>query len=200
MAPTGTIGGWTIGTNELKSYSSSSGKGTGFQIPSSGVWAIAVAYTSDSDWSTAPFRVSHDGVLYAKSAKLSGTFSNLKDSGYGISISDSTIGFYNGSSRIGYLQAGTNYIPWNNTSGTVNGVSCKTLFCADGGIRACGLQLSTGYGTYVSNKLALTMGQLHVQTDSWTSRYLLIFNGLIVGISDSKYDGYYDYSKGIYNG
>ena len=200
VAPTGTIGGWTIGTNELKSYSSSSGKGTGFQIPSSGVWAIAVAYTSDSDWSTAPFRVSHDGVLYAKSAKLSGEFSNLKNSGYGISISDSTIGFYNGSTRIGYLQAGTNYIPWNNTSGTVNGVSCKTLFCADGGIRACGLQLSTGYGTYVSNKLALTMGQLHVQTDSWTSRYLLIFNGLIVGISDSKYDGYYDYSKSTYTG
>lgn len=198
-APSGTIGGWTIGTSELKSYSSSSGKGTGFQIPSSGVWAIAVAYTSDSDWSTAPFRVKHDGSLYATNATISGTFSN-RGAGYGISLSGSTISFYNGSTQIGYLQAGTNYIPWNGTSGSVNGIACSALLCADKGIRACGLQLSTGYGTYVSGKLALTMGQIHVQTDSWTSRYLLIYNGLIVGISESKYDGYYDYSKSTYTG
>ncbi len=199
-APTGTIGGWTIGTNELKSYNSSSGVGTGFQIPSSGVWAIAVAYTSDSDWSTAPFRVSHSGALYATNATISGTFSNIT-TGYGIKLSGSTISFYNGSTSIGYLQAGTNYIPWNGSGGTVNGIACSALFCADGGIR-CGksLQLSTGNGIYVSGKLALTMGQIRVQTNTGVSRYLLIYNGLIVGIAASKYSGYYDYSASTYTG
>ncbi len=200
-ATDGTIGGWTIGTNELKSYSSKSGKGTGFQIPSSGVWAVAVAYTNDSDWSTAPFRVSHSGALFATNANISGTFANI-GTGYGIELAGSTISFYSGSTKIGHFQVGTNYTPWNGTTETVNGISCSALLCADKGIRVGngGLQLSTGNGVYVSGKLALTAGQIKVQTNNTVTRYLLIFNGLVVGISDKKYDGYTDYSASTYTG
>ena len=60
--------------------------------------------------------------------------------------------------------------------------------------------LSTGYGVFVSGSLALTQGQIKVQTNAATTRYLLIKNGLIVGISSSEYSGYYDYSGSTYDG
>lgn len=156
---------------------------TGFQAPSTGIWAIAVGYDSADSWANAPFRVNHNGALYATSATITGTFSNKKSSGLGLEISSSTLSFYNGSTKIGHLTGGTGYIPWNNSSSTVSGVACSALFCADGGVRVGkSLQLSTGNGIYVSNKLALTMGQVKVQTNTGVQRYLLFYCGILVGI------------------
>ena len=203
-APTGKIGGWTIGTTSLYctiTNSDGTKKGTGFQAPSTGIWAIAVGYDSEDSWANAPFRVNHSGALYATSATITGTFSNKKTSGLGLEISGSTLSFYNGSTKIGHLTGGTGYIPWNNSSSTVSGVACSALFCADGGVRVGkSLQLSTGNGIYVSNKLALTMGQVKVQTNTGVQRYLLFYCGILVGIGSSKYSGISDYSASTYTG
>lgn len=203
-APTGKIGGWTIGTTSLYctiSNSDGTKKGTGFQAPNTGIWAIAVGYDSEDSWANAPFRVNHSGALYATSATITGTFSNKQSSGLGLEISGSTLSFYNGSTKIGHLTGGTGYIPWNNSSSTVSGVACSALFCADGGVRVGkSLQLSTGNGIYVSNKLALTMGQVKVQTNTGVQRYLLFYCGILVGIGSSKYSGISDYSASTYTG
>lgn len=203
-APSGTIGGWTIGTATLYcTIKNSDGtlKGTGFQAPSAGQWAIAVGYDSESSWANAPFRVNHSGALYATSATITGTFSNKKSSGLGLEISGSTVSFYNGSTKIGHITGGTGYIPWNNSSSTVSGIAVSSLLCADGGVRVGkSLQLSTGNGIYVSNKLALTMGQIKVQTATMTTRYLLFYCGLLVGIGSSAFSGISDYSSSTYSG
>lgn len=60
--------------------------------------------------------------------------------------------------------------------------------------------MSTGNGVYISNKLALTMGQIKVQTNTGKTRYLLFYNGILVGINENKYSGYYDYSASTYDG
>ena len=203
-APTGKIGGWTIGTTSLYctvTNSDGTKKGTGFQAPSTGIWAIAVGYDSEDSWANAPFRVNHSGALYATSATITGTFSNKKSSGLGLEISGSTVSFYNGSTKIGHITGGTGYIPWNNSSSTVSGIAVSSLLCADGGVRVGkSLQLSTGNGIYVSNKLALTMGQVKVQTNTAVQRYLLFYCGLLVGIGSSKFDGISDYSASTYSG
>ena len=66
----GTVGGWTIASTYLKSRSG--GYTTGLQTPSSGSYGIAVGATNDADWSTAPFRVTHAGVLTAENGYLNG--------------------------------------------------------------------------------------------------------------------------------
>ena len=147
------------------------------------------------------FAVLDDGSLYAEAAKISGVFSNRGDSGYGLEITGSQLDFYSGTSKIGYLQANTTSVSWGRDYGeTQNSISCSAMFCANGGIRASGLQMSTGYGNYVDGKLALTMGQLKVQTNTGVTRYLLFYNGLLVGISADKISGYYDYSAATYTG
>lgn len=190
-APSGKIAAFTISGDSLV------GNSVGICGKSGSNWAF---WAGGDTSGAAPFHVGHSGELYCSNATLSGTFSN-KSTGYGLEINGSKISFYNGSTELGCLQAGTGYIPWNGSSGTVNGIACSTLFCADGGIRVGkSLQLSTGNGVYISGKLALTMGQFRVQTNTGVSRYLLFYNGILVGISAKKIDGYYDYSASTYDG
>ena len=190
-APSGTIGGFTIGTrsiyNTKTSYNSSA---DGVYIGTDGIGL-----------GKGTFYVTSAGALYATSATITGTFSNKKSSGLGLEISGSTVSFYNGSTKIGHLTGGTGYVPWNNSSSTVSGIAVSSLLCADGGVRVGkSLQLSTGNGIYVSNKLALTMGQVKVQTNTAVQRYLLFYCGLLVGIGSSKFDGISDYSASTYSG
>ena len=71
LAKYGSIAGWAIGTATLSS--TSGGLTTGLQVASNGsTWAIAVGATNSSDWSTAPFRISHAGALTATSATITG--------------------------------------------------------------------------------------------------------------------------------
>ena len=78
-ATSGTIGGWeivnTTTEKSLKYIKTNSNKtiiGTGFQPQNSGIWAIAVGFTNDAQWSTAPFRVKHDGSMYAAKGQIAG--------------------------------------------------------------------------------------------------------------------------------
>jgi len=190
-APSGSIGGFTIGSTSIyKTKTSYNSTTAGVYIGTDGIGLGA-----------GTFYVTSAGALYATSATITGTFSNKKSSGLGLEISGSTLSFYNGSTKIGHITGGTGYIPWNNRSGTVSGVAISSLLCADGGVRVGGsLQLSTGNGIYVSNKLALTMGQVKVQTATLTSRYLLFYCGLLVGIGSSAFSGISDYSSSTYSG
>ena len=59
---------------------------------------------------------------------------------------------------------------------------------------------SGGKGTLSTDngKLALTMGQVKVQTNTAVQRYLLFYCGILVGIGSSKYSGITDYSASTY--
>ena len=191
QAPGGNIGGFTIGSTSIyKTKTSYNSSADGVYIGTDGIGL-----------GKGTFYVTSDGALYATSATITGTFSNKKSSGLGLEISGSTVSFYNGSTKIGHLTGGTGYVPWNNSSSTVSGIAVSSLLCADGGVRVGkSLQLSTGNGIYVSNKLALTMGQVKVQTNTAVQRYLLFYCGLLVGIGSSKFDGISDYSASTYSG
>ena len=191
QAPGGTIGGFTIGTSSIyKTKTSYNSSADGVYIGTDGIGL-----------GKGTFYVTAAGALYATSATITGTFSNKKSSGLGLEISGSTVSFYNGSTKIGHITGGTGYVPWNNSSSTVSGIAVSSLLCADGGVRVGkSLQLSTGNGIYVSNKLALTMGQIKVQTATLTSRYLLFYCGLLVGIGSSSFSGISDYSSSTYSG
>lgn len=78
LASYGKIAGWTIGTATLSA--TSGGLTTGLQVPSSGTWGIVVGATSTLDLSTAPFRVTHAGKLYATGADITGTVNAGKGS------------------------------------------------------------------------------------------------------------------------
>ena len=191
QSPGGNIGGFTIGSTSIyKTKTSYNSSADGVYIGTDGIGL-----------GKGTFYVTSAGALYATSATITGTFSNKKSSGLGLEISGSTVSFYNGSTKIGHLTGGTGYVPWNNSSSTVSGIAVSSLLCADGGVRVGkSLQLSTGNGIYVSNKLALTMGQVKVQTNTAVQRYLLFYCGLLVGIGSSKFDGISDYSASTYSG
>lgn len=73
-ATSGTIGGWNLNSTRL--YATSGGKTSGMQIPGAntvGAFSFAAGATSATGWSTAPFRVTHDGKLYASGVDISGT-------------------------------------------------------------------------------------------------------------------------------
>lgn len=64
----GSIGGWTIASWGLSK--TANGKTTGIQEPGTGKYAIAVGSSSSSDWSSAPFRVTHAGEMYSTSGTI----------------------------------------------------------------------------------------------------------------------------------
>lgn len=66
----GTIGGFTISSTQLVCTSNS--KTTGIQAANSGVWSFAAGATDVNDWSTAPFRVSHNGEMYSTAGNIGG--------------------------------------------------------------------------------------------------------------------------------
>lgn len=200
-APTGKIGGWTIGSTSLYctiTNSDGTKKGTGFQAPSTGIWAIAVGYDSESSWANAPFRVNHNGAMYASNAHITGVITNADDDGWGVKLIENRIEFYQNSTKVSEMYAGSGYYR-ANMSTTSNGLYISSLLRV-GGDLVCGkcLGISTGNGIYVSGKLALTMGQVKVQTNTAVQRYLLFYCGILVGIGSSKYSGISDYSASTY--
>jgi hypothetical protein len=77
-AQSGTVGGWTLGANSIKS-GTGSGVYTAMQSnPSSSTYAFACGSTDADNYSGAPFRVKHDGQLYIDRVWSSvGTATNL---------------------------------------------------------------------------------------------------------------------------
>ena len=77
-ATTGTIGGWNITSTQINS-TSSGGLITGLQKQDAGTWAIAVGATAMNDWSTAPFRIKHDGTGIIGGFDITSTAIKTKD-------------------------------------------------------------------------------------------------------------------------
>ncbi len=91
-AKKGTVAGWNINASEI--YKMSGGRGTGLQCPDSGAVALSIGYTDQNSWSTAPFYVTHEGYMVAKSGTIAGW--NISDSRiYNTSSKGCTVSLWN---------------------------------------------------------------------------------------------------------
>ena len=188
QAPGGTIGGFTIGTSSIyKTKTSYNSSTDGVYIGTDGIGL-----------GKGTFYVTAAGALYATSANISGVITNADDDGWGVKLIENRIEFYQNSTKVSEMYAGSGYYR-ANMSTTSNGLYISSLLRV-GGDLVCGkcLGISTGNGIYVSGKLALTMGQVKVQTNTAVQRYLLFYCGILVGIGSSKYSGISDYSASTY--
>ena len=188
QAPGGNIGGFTISTSSIyKTKTSYNSSTAGVYIGTDGIGLGA-----------GTFYVTSAGALYATSANITGVISNADDDGWGVKLIENRIEFYQNSTKVSEMYAGSGYYR-ANMSTTSNGLFISSLLRV-GGDLVCGkcLGISTGNGIYVSGKLALTMGQVKVQTNTAVQRYLLFYCGILVGIGSSKYSGISDYSASTY--
>ena len=188
QAPGGNIGGFTISTSSIyKTKTSYNSSTAGVYIGTDGIGLGA-----------GTFYVTSAGALYATSANITGVISNADDDGWGVKLIENRIEFYQNSTKVSEMYAGSGYYR-ANMSTTSNGLYISSLLRV-GGDLVCGkcLGISTGNGIYVSGKLALTMGQVKVQTNTAVQRYLLFYCGILVGIGSSKYSGISDYSASTY--
>lgn len=188
QAPGGNIGGFTIGTSSIyKTKTSYNSSADGVYIGTDGIGL-----------GKGTFYVTAAGALYATSANISGVITNADDDGWGVKLIENRIEFYQNSTKVSEMYAGSGYYR-ANMSTTTNGLYISSLLRV-GGDLVCGkcLGISTGNGIYVSGKLALTMGQVKVQTNTAVQRYLLFYCGILVGIGSSKYSGISDYSASTY--
>ena len=91
-AKKGTVAGWNINASEICKMSG--GRGTGLQCPDSGAIALSIGYTDQNSWSTAPFYVTHEGYMVAKSGTIAGW--NISDSRiYNTSSKGCTVSLWN---------------------------------------------------------------------------------------------------------
>ena len=188
QAPGGNIGGFTIGTSSIyKTKTSYNSSADGVYIGTDGIGL-----------GKGTFYVTAAGALYATSANITGVITNADDDGWGVKLIENRIEFYQNSTKVSEMYAGSGYYR-ANMSTTTNGLYISSLLRV-GGDLVCGkcLGISTGNGIYVSGKLALTMGQVKVQTNTAVQRYLLFYCGILVGIGSSKYSGISDYSASTY--
>jgi len=194
-APTGNIGGFTIAASKIyKTKTTYSSSTTGVYLGTDGIGLGA-----------GKFYVTSAGALTATSANITGIISNVDTDGWGVRLVDNRIELLQSGSIITQIYGSSGYFNARGNA-TVNGIHFSSLLHV-GGDLVCGrcLGISTGNGIYVSGKLALTMGQIKVSSgDTFiggsSSRYLLIYCGLIVGISESSYSGIYDYTEKTYTG
>ena len=185
-APSGTIGGWTIETNCL--HADKDGVGTGFQKPSTGTWTIAVAYTNYNDWSTAPFRVKHDGSLYAANATINGTISNVSGNN-GVSIVSNRIEFLAAGETIPLIPSTGFYNASRNA--TVNGIKVDgAMVCGGDLILGRNLGFSDGNSFYMNGSRCLC-GWIRYQKSLTNARYMRFVNGLLVAEANEITPGDY---------
>lgn len=74
------IAGWVVSPYSFKA--TNNGLTTGMQIPSHGVYAIAVGSPNETSWGSAPFRVTHAGAMYAANAEINGSIRTVDDGRY----------------------------------------------------------------------------------------------------------------------
>lgn len=77
-ATSGKLGAWTLTDHNFYASANNTATGgverwTGMQVPGNGNIAITVGATAYGNWSTAPFYVTHAGVMHATGATISGT-------------------------------------------------------------------------------------------------------------------------------
>ena len=189
-APSGTIGGFTIGTNKIyKTKTTYNSSTAGVYIGNDGIGLGA-----------GTFYVTSAGALHATNATITGTITNAASDGWGVKIINNRIEFLQNSTTVCQMFGSPSLYRADLTT-TSNGLYITSLLRV-GGDLVCGkcLGISTGNGIYVSGKLALTMGQIKVQTNTGKTRYLLFYCGILVGISASAYSGITDFSASTYEG
>ena len=87
-ATSGALGAWTLTDHSFYATANNAATGnverlTGMQVPGTGAIALAVGATSMASWATAPFYVTHAGVMYATGATISGTLTAGENSKIG---------------------------------------------------------------------------------------------------------------------
>lgn len=86
FAVSGKLGQWTLTDTSINCYNDSKKIGTGLQVSTNGsVYALAVGYTDQNNWATAPFRVRHNGDV-----EISGQSRIMTLTDGGIYFSDSS--------------------------------------------------------------------------------------------------------------
>ena len=149
----GTIGGWNIvdtaSEKNIHYHATIDGslRGTGFQPPNCGTWAISVSYSDYSDWSTGTFRVRHDGYMVSTYGRIAsftidsvsirnGKTSYNETTNDGVYIGTDGIGLGKGKftvSKAGYMTAVSGLVGgwtlsnndmygYNSTNGGYNGM------------------------------------------------------------------------------
>lgn len=123
-ATSGTIGGWEITQNTIRSGagkagSSASSKAAVFGKPSGNSTVLAIGADNHDDYTTAPFRVTAQGDLYARNGTFAGTVHASK-----IAYGDDNGGYFSGSgiaanSVSGGKIAGSTITGWNVASSTL---------------------------------------------------------------------------------
>ena len=156
--------------------------------------SLNIGQVEDSDGSVVGynFTVNEDGTFYAANANIAGSFSTAFEHGYGIVIDHTNIFFKSGESTLAHLT-------YYTVPEVLSGVNNWGLFC-DGTLQTKGLYLAgslnmpSGYDIYVGGHRALYSGQIKVQTETMTVKYLRFHNGILVGISNSEYTNVPNYS------
>ena len=148
----GEIAGWEITGHSIEKTINTDSNDetktltTGLQIPGSGDYAIAVGTTDRNDWSKAPFRVKHDGSMYATSGQVGGftiTGNSLYTNGHDSISTTGYAGVYLGSNGLSILgKGGASYLNVDVNAGTLelkgditatSGTFTGTVHAAHGG-------------------------------------------------------------------
>ena len=174
----GWIGGWDINENFLTSTTTRDGKTyiTGLQKQSFGTWAIAVAATNMGDWSTAPFRVQHNGALWATSAHIEGevaaTSGSFGDGSNKIKIgSNATHSWIYSSNKTGFKGASNGFFIGTEgiSLGTYNSTSGHSPF----EVSTAGMLYATGAN--ISGTIQATAGRIGgtYSNNTWSGGWII---------------------------
>lgn len=187
-AKTGQIGGWEINANSIqggagKAGSSASSKAAIFGMPSGNSTVLAIGADKHGEYTTAPFRVTAQGDLYARNGKFTGTvYANQiqfgdEESGYldGSGISAGSI--YGGSG--GQIASGAVYGS-NVASGTITGYNVynKTLGTEK---MDDGVNIQLDYAKYANDAVKLGIEDVNIGDGRlWYQGHRITFQSVTV--------------------
>lgn len=156
--------------------------------------------------SQAKFVVTDDGSMYAEAAQISGEINATKGKIGDFTISSGEKGLHSSNlklvyDRISFMPDGDEDKAIELTASNQVGYNGGVGLSINKGLQVVGqLSLNSGSSIYIGNKRAPTSAQIKVQTTTGHTRYLLFYNGILVGISGSSYGGVEDYSEKAYSG
>ena len=179
-ATSGSIGGWNITSTQINSTGTTSGLITGLQKQDSGVWAIAVGATTMSSWADAPFRVKHNGEMWATNAHIEGNV-DAKSGTFGSGTNKINIGTDSTHSSIYYGTQGMSDTSHDGFYIGTNGIALgKGVFTvtSKGKLTATDADIK-GKITATSGEIGdwkIDSGKIYIQPDS--SHFVVLNNGM----------------------
>lgn len=173
-ATSGKLGAWTLTDHNFYASANNTATGgverwTGMQVPGNGNIAITVGATAYGNWATAPFYVTHAGVMHASGAVISGTLTAGANSVIG-PWTVTTTSIYKTSSTWGSSTAGAAYFGNSGISITDNfKVSAAGVLTASG---------ATITGTSTLGGWTLTTTQLYASANNINTGNVTRWTGL----------------------